>query len=425
MGDAKAKFGTEISTPPRAQALALAIVTAISVGFLGVVLLHIARAPVSTVTVILSGIVVAVLIGVQVHVSTCVLRGHQLRWGRFALTVQGLLSHLPHLLVGELWNGVPGFFVGSLLFSAHGRAAWLLAGCVTVTNPLLVYGVTHDAHCALDGQVISALIGLTLFAVVRLASQLREVHALRMDLAQLAVTQERLRFARDLHDLVGHTLSSASIRAELTHRLLAQDPRAARIEVTELIKAIRQTHAEVRKVAHGYRHLSLESELVSARSTLQAAGITPHFSHYGVALSQGSGSTLAAVLREAVTNVVRHSTARHCAVRITQHKGTTRLIVVNDRPHPARGGEPSESSGLRNLSERVALLGGSLLVSRPATARVEEFRLEARLPADYPATVMTGSDGASLAQGRLLPWKTSDPSFVQGDPDGVDAISGA
>ncbi|MER6307783.1 histidine kinase [Streptomyces sp. NPDC001657] len=419
-----AKYGTEFGTPPRAQSLALAIVTILSVGFLGVVLLHIARAPVSTVTLVVSGIVAATLIGGQIHVSARVLSGHPLRRTPFVLAVQGLLTHFPFLLVGELWNGVPGFFVGSLLFGVPGRTAWLLAGCVIVANPLVVYGIVRDAQRTLEGQVSTVLIGLTLFAVVRLAHQIREVHTSRMDLAQLAVAQERLRFARDLHDLVGHTLSSASVKAELTHRLLIQDARAARVEVAELIEVIRQTHMEVRKAARGYRHLSLDSELVAARSTLRTAGITPHFSHHGVALSQSSGSTLAAVLREAVTNVVRHSTARHCAVRITQHKGTTRLIVVNDRPHPARSGEPSDASGLRNLSERVALLGGTLLVSRTAHGRGEEFRLEARLPADCLTTRMHPRDGASLPQRRLLPWKASDPSFVQRNPDGVDAISG-
>ncbi|MFE3886814.1 sensor histidine kinase [Streptomyces lydicus] len=425
MGDAQSKFGADIDAPPRAQALALVIVTTISIGFLGATLLHIASSSASATSIILSEIIVVALGGMQIQVSAHVLRGRRIRWGRLFLTLQGLLAHLPHFFVGDLWNGIPGFFLGSVLFSLHGRGAWLLAGCVTVINPLLVYGVTHDARSALDGQMCTVLVGLILFAVVRLANQVRDVHALQMDLAQLAVTKERLRFARDLHDLLGHTLSSTSVKAERIHRLLAHDPQAARVEVAELIKAIRQTHAEVRKVAHGYRHLSLESELVSARSTLQAAGIKPHFSHHGVALAQRSGGTLAAVLREAVTNVVRHSAARHCVVQITQHQGATRLIVVNDRPHPAPAGDPSDSSGLQNLSERVALLGGTLLVSRPAAARGEEFRLEARLPADYPVAGMAGADDTSPAQWRLLPWKASDPALVQGNPDGVDTISGA
>ncbi|QHC21372.1 sensor histidine kinase [Streptomyces sp. GS7] len=418
------KCKTEFDTPRRAQVLALTIVAAFSVGFLGMVLLDIARASVSTASIIVSEFVVVALGGIQMQVSASALCGRNLHWIPFSLTAQGLLAHLPLLLVGGLWNGVPGFFIGSLLFSMRGRTVWLLAGCVAVFNPLLVYGVTHDARSARDGLVVTSLIGLTLFGAVRLANQIREVHALRMDLAQLAVTQERLRFARDLHDLVGHTLSSASVKAELAHRLLAQDPRAARIEVAELINAVRQAHAEIRTVAQGYRRLSLESELVSARSTLQAAGVTPHFSYHGVSLPQSSGGVLAAVLREAVTNVVRHSAARHCTVRVTRHKGTTRLIVVNDRPHSARAGDPSESSGLRNLSERVALLGGTLLVSRPTTARGEEFRLEARLPTNLPPTDLAAAGGVASTQRCLLPWRTSDPSRVQGNPNGVDAISG-
>ncbi|MFE7317190.1 sensor histidine kinase [Streptomyces sp. NPDC057555] len=419
------EFGTGIGTPRQAQQLALAVVTVISAGFLVVVLLEISKAPAVTPGIVVSEIVVAALGGMQIYLTACALCGRQLRWGPFVLTAQGVLAHLPHLLVGDRWSGVPGLFVGSLLFSLRGRKIWLLAGCVTAFNPVLVFGVSHDARSALVGLLVTALIGLTLFGAVRLADQTREAHALRMDLAQLAVTQERIRFARDLHDLVGNTLSSASVKAELTHRLLAQDPRAARGEVADLIKTVRQAHAEIRKAAQGYRSLSLESELISARSTLQAAGIAPHFSHHGVSLPQSSGGVLAAVLREAVTNVVRHSAARHCTVRITRYKGTTRLIVVNDRPRPARAVVPPESSGLRNLSERVAVLGGTLSVSRPATTRGEEFRLEVRLPVNLPTAHVDDADGASPPQRRLLPWKASDPSLVQGNPDGVDAISGA
>ncbi|MFJ5799559.1 sensor histidine kinase [Streptomyces decoyicus] len=387
----------------------------ISAGFLGVVLLRAGRSPAGAATFMACGIAGLMLVAIQMQLSTQALRGIPLRGGALVLTLQALLTHLPHFLVGPLWNGVPGFLISTLLFSVHGKAGWILAGCVLVADPLLVYGVVHDVCSALNGAVSTAIVGMALFAVVRLAHQVSEVHSLRTDLAQLAVTQERVRFARDLHDLVGYTLSSASIRAELSNRLLVQDPRAARLEVAGLIETIRQTHAEVRKVARGYRELSLDSELTSARLTLGAAGITPHFSHHGVELSNSAGSSLAAVLREAVTNVVRHSAARHCTVRLTQSRGATRLIVINDRPHPARGGEHPDASGLRNLSERVALLGGTLLISRPKARWGEEFRLEAHLPGT------TEADGV-VPPRQLLAW-ASDPSLVEGDPDGVDAVS--
>ncbi|MFE0374703.1 sensor histidine kinase [Streptomyces inhibens] len=412
-----------LNTPPRAQAFALTAVTTVSIGFLGVILLGVAGSPVGTVSHIACCIAGLALAGMQIWLSAHALRGFPLRRRTLVLTSQALLTHLPHLMVGELWNGVPGFLVSALLLSARSKAGRLLAGCVVVADPILVYGVTHNLHTALRGLITTAIVGISLFAVVRLAKQVGEVHSLRTDLAQLAVTQERLRFARDLHDLVGYTLSSASIRAELSHRLLTQDPHAARLEVAALIETIRQTHTEVRKVARGYRELCLDSELVSARQMLGAAGITPHFSHHGVELSRSAGSALAAVLREAVTNVVRHSAARHCTVRLTQSHGATRMIIINDHPHPARGGERSDESGLRNLSERVALLGGTLLVSRPKARRGEEFRLEARLPVDAVSTGTAEPDGVPRER-RLVAW-ASDPALMQGDPNGVDAVPGS
>ncbi|WP_310712862.1 sensor histidine kinase [Streptomyces lydicus] len=417
------KFDLHLDTPPRAPTFALAVVAIICVGYLGVVLLGVAGSRVGAGSSIACGIAASGVAVMQIRLASHALRGFPLRGRALILTLQALLTLLPHLAVGELWNGVPGFLISALLLSTRGKAGWILAGCVAVATPVLVYPVAHDVVAALSGLIPTSVLGMSLFALVRLAKQVSEVHSLRTDLAQLAVTQERLRFARDLHDLVGYTLSSASIRAELSHRLLSQDPHAARLEMAALIDTIRQTHMEVRKVARGYRELCLDSELISARLMLGAAGITPHFSHHGIELSRTAGSALAAVLREAVTNVVRHSAARHCTVRLTQGQGTTRLIVINDRPHPARReAECADESGLRNLSERVTLLGGTLLVSRPRLRSGEQFRLEARLPVEDVASGPAGPGGAPRAR-RLLTW-ASDPALLQGDPNGVDAVSG-
>src|SRR5260221_59446 len=205
-------------------------------------------------------------------------------------------------------------------------------------------------------------LGLDMTGVARLSSAIRELHAAREELARLAVVEERLRMARDLHDLLGHSLSLITRKSELVGRLVEKGPTRAVQEIREVELAARQTLREVREAVAGYRQPVLESELDGAQQMLSAAGIECMIEHTAGMLPPATDAVLAWTVREGVTNVIRHSRARYCSIRLTRENGTVRAEVIND------GDQRQEKnivwrragSGLSGLSERVTALGGHM-----------------------------------------------------------------
>jgi two-component system sensor histidine kinase DesK len=187
--------------------------------------------------------------------------------------------------------------------------------------------------------------------------------------------KERERFGRDLHDLLGFSLSAITLKAELVRRLVGDSPSRARDELADVLDMCRQAMAETRTVAIGYRNISLSKEASSASSLLSAAGVDTQVQVDCGALDEHVDATLATVLREAVTNVLRHSTATRCSIDVTQEGGIVRLHVINNG-----AALPSESStqhsGLDNLRTRMETIGGRL------TARLldRHFDLLAEVP---------------------------------------------
>ncbi|MFE7540254.1 sensor histidine kinase [Streptomyces platensis] len=402
----------------------MAVVTITVFGFFTVAALSALKEPDGKFAAIRGCLVLPALFALQIKLCAHALRGTPVPHLQLLLALQSVLTYAPLPLAGEYWFGPPGILAGSLLLTLRGRSAWVLAGCVIAADPVLLLSLFGDARIALHGLASTVLTAVVLYSVVRLACVVGEMHARRTEMVQLAVTKERLRFSRDLHDLVGYTLFTASVQADLSRRLLYRDPEAAGAEIAQLIETLCETHKEVRNVAHGYRYLSLESELESVRMTLESAGIKVRFSSHGIKLPQPASSALAATLREGVTNVLRHSDARYCTVRLSQQKNVTRLIIVNDRPHLGRPShEAHEGAGLQNLSERFAALGGTLLTTRRGTGQREEFRLEALLPSGSVSVAGPITETPWTA-GRLTPWPSSNPSLAECDPDGVDAVSG-
>jgi two-component system, NarL family, sensor histidine kinase DesK len=205
-------------------------------------------------------------------------------------------------------------------------------------------------------------LGLDMAGVARLASALREVHAARGELARMAVVEERLRMARDLHDLLGHTLSMITLKSELAARLVEQNPSRAAAEMREVEQTARQTLREVRAAVAGYRQPTLQSELDGARQILEAAGIEYTIEQAQDTLPSAVDAVLAWVVREAVTNVIRHSHATWCKVQINARSGRVFAEVTNDGvpAREAQSGSWSTSTGLASLAERVAMHGGQL-----------------------------------------------------------------
>ncbi len=204
----------------------------------------------------------------------------------------------------------------------------------------------------------------------------RQDGELRMGLEEvrrLAAVAERERIGRDLHDLLGHTLSLIALKSELASRLLPSDPAAAQAEVAQIEQVARDALAQVRRAVTGIRAAMLRPELASARLLLGGAGVELDERLDGHELPPDIETCLALVLREAVTNVQRHARATRVEVRLSQAAGAVVLEVADD----GRGGARRRGNGLDGMVERLAALGGSLELDSPSGGGT---RLRARVP---------------------------------------------
>ncbi|HUO25612.1 MAG TPA: sensor histidine kinase [Candidatus Aquilonibacter sp.] len=196
---------------------------------------------------------------------------------------------------------------------------------------------------------------------VYFAQRNRTLAKLRManeEIEHLAKVAERERIARDLHDVLGHTLSVITLKSELAGKLLDRDPERAGKEIREVEQISRQALHEVRDAIRGYRSQGLAAELAQAKATLETAGVSVQCdTTTTLSLPAVQESVLALAVREAVTNVMRHAQAHTCRLRLEQQNGSCRLEIADD----GRGGAQREGNGLRGMRERVEMLGGTLL----------------------------------------------------------------
>jgi two-component system sensor histidine kinase DesK len=218
---------------------------------------------------------------------------------------------------------------------------------------------------------------MALGGVIRANIELREARA---ELAELAVAEERLRFARDLHDLLGQSLSLIALKAQLAGRLLPDRPEEASKHITDLQNVSRDALREVREAVAGYRSPTLSGELAGARMALEAAGITAQFVSPEVAFPPPVEAVLAWTVREGATNVIRHSGAQHATIRIRPGLAAASAEILDDG---AGGGGLAGGHGLTGLRERVQGLGGEL----DAGPRPEGgFRLSVSVPVEVVET---------------------------------------
>ncbi|HEY3005797.1 MAG TPA: sensor histidine kinase [Kribbellaceae bacterium] len=215
------------------------------------------------------------------------------------------------------------------------------------------------------------LAALAVFGMRRAVQRTVELAATRKDMAELAVQEERNRFARDLHDILGHSLTVITVKAELAGRLIAANPDRAAAEVADVESLARAALADVRAAVAGYRELSLAGELVSARAALQAAEIKADLPTTMDVVPEENRELFAWVVREGVTNVVRHSGAKRCTIRLS----AATIEVLDDGKGPTPGGAAS-GHGLVGLRERADQAGASLQVGQ---APGGGFRLAARV----------------------------------------------
>jgi signal transduction histidine kinase len=314
------------------------------------------------------------------------------------LSAQALATYLPFLWAGPAWGAMAGFLAGSLLLAVPGRVRWVLyaAAGAGMLPTLAKQGLTPVVIAY--GVGFTLLTGVVVYGISSLSSLVAELSAARDKLARMAVTRERLRVARDLHDLLGYSLSAITLKSELTHRLLPGNPQRAQEEITDILTVSRQALADVRTVASGYRTMSLTGETDSAISVLTAADIDVHATIDTPPLPPHLETILATVIREAITNILRHSKAQHTTIHATLHTTTphhtVHLHITNDgldpAPHPHGGhgdrrsvplppvnpgADPAftgtenpagtappvtHGNGLSNLATRLATAGGHL-----------------------------------------------------------------
>ena len=294
-----------------------------------------------------------------------------------------LLLTLPVFLVlgtstTSLWVFVA--VAGGMLFP-FGAAMGI--GVVLAVAMLAIDAIAGDP---LSWELALTLVALTAFMAgfasnVRLNIELRQT---REELAVAAVAAERERIGRDLHDILGHSLTAIAVKSGLARRLLGSDPAAAATEIGDVEQLAREALKDVRATASGYREVSLTAELSVAAGVLRAAGIRADLPATADDVDPDARETLGYVLREAVTNIVRHSGARTCQVVLRARS----IEIVDDGDGVDRNPTNGTGSGLQNLADRLGAQGGSCEAGPGPDGG---FVIRAGLPAAVPGRTGIGS----------------------------------
>ena len=306
----------------------------------------------------------------------------------FLLTVMTPRPLLPHVLamltiavvltlaVDDAFGWLFAWAGSAATVRLDGRAgvkAWAAITAVAAATIALA-----DPDAALFWGITAAVAGtsalwLLIGGLLRANEELREARA---ELAEMAVAEERLRFARDLHDLLGHDLSLIALKAELAGKLMPARVDQAATEVAQIRDLTRSALVQVREAVGGYRQPTLSSELAGAKVALEAAGIELDVDAEDDALDPAVASVLAWAVREGATNAVRHSGARHAAITVRAGAGATELEITDDgRGAPAHAGS---GHGLTGLRERVQAVGGTV---EAGAGPGGGFRVTVRVPA--------------------------------------------
>ena len=292
-----------------------------------------------------------------------------------------------------------GQTLGALfIYTAACVGAWLplrpavgvILGLVAIAASSLLSGVGLGTFAS--SAAFITVPGLTVVATSRSVGTSQRLRAEREALArQAAVNEERLRIARDLHDLLGHDLAQIALKSEVAEYLVAGSPEQAAAAMREVADAARRALREVRAAVAGYRQPTLAGELRAAREILGAAGIEVAVVGDPSAVPASVEPVMAWAVREGVTNAVKHSHARHCTIRLAVDDQCVRLAILDDGY--GDGGTPGapragfDGSGLAGLSERLATLGGRV---DAGAASGGGFSLSVFVPLGEPAP-----DGAS------------------------------
>lgn len=269
--------------------------------------------------------------------------------------------------LGEVGLGTLVYVVVVAVAKLEVRASALVA--LALLGTLVVHAISTGAQDSLGSLLGICVTIVAIYGVRSMIRRNRDLVETREMTAALAAANERNRLARDLHDVLGHSLTVIAIKAELAQRLLDVDPERARAEVADLHRLSRDALTDVRHAVAGYRELSLPEEIARAREALRAAGVTAVLPRSTEMVTSDLREPFAWVVREGVTNVVRHSAAGRCEVVLTSCSVRVRDDGAG-RFGRSGGGEVgaaravSEGSGLTGLRERAAACGATVSVRR-------------------------------------------------------------
>ena len=241
------------------------------------------------------------------------------------------------------------------------------------------------------------VVAVAMAAVIQVVRANEALAETRAELARLAAENERIRIARDLHDLLGHSLTTITVKAGLARRLGAADPEGAVAQITEVEDLCRRVLADVRAAVSGYREVTLASELARGRELLRASGITADLPTATEVADPAHQELFGWAVREGLTNVIRHSRARSCTVRVS----ASSVEIVDD----GQGSTASAGNGLSGLRERAAAAGGDIDAgpAQPTGWRLRVWVPAADTPPAVGGTAGKARDTAAAARKGLLP----------------------
>jgi two-component system, NarL family, sensor histidine kinase DesK len=325
----------------------------------------------------------------------------QAQWGLIAIAV---LAALACVVYGSAWTPLWIYVSAAagmvLAAPAYGRGT-ALRGVLAVGACYVFFSwLTHAGTAEFLAVLLPVLlVGVVMIGFREQIQLMNDLTQARETVAKLAANEERLRLARDMHDLTGQSLSTITLKSELAAKRLARLPDSAERDTVlgdlgDIGRVSRQTLQDIREAISGYRRPTLAIEVITARNALEAAGIRfdddPSLTLRSGTFDPDAEAVLAWCLREAVTNVIRHSGARSCQIRLTEHPGELSLEITDDGrglPGPAGASAPSlgadaaeasQGAGLRGMSERLSAMGGRLSLGSAG----QGFRLTATVPVD-------------------------------------------
>jgi two-component system sensor histidine kinase DesK len=287
--------------------------------------------------------------------------------------------------LGSVWALGAAILLGDCL-AGRARHVVVLAVCVTVVvgfglGALLAPAPPGEGRNWVAASIVALYLAVLWTASVNRGYWLGSLTALdrsRRNAAELAVARERLRLADDLHDILGHALEVVAFKSELAAKLLPPGAQRARTEIDEVARVAREAMSDVRALARGRRTTTLTAELAGARATLGSAGIALSVTGDPTTVPDSAQDVLGRVLREAMTNLLRHATATRCTVTVTHGSSTTRLLVVNDGATDPAGALVGQGTGLRGLERYLTEQDGHLSA---APSPDGTFTVAAELPA--------------------------------------------